>query len=127
MHNVPYTDFKINPTDADNADVYWATVPKFDDLTGDDIPSIADSVRLLTVDCGNQTVTARSNLTGDYNFNQTPALGDLQITSPETVSMTYDAPTDTWSGSLTAPCVTNDTVTVTSNISGGGSASFTVP
>jgi hypothetical protein len=122
VHNVPYTDYTVNPNPA--SDVYWATVPVFNDIAA---PTVADSVRLLTVDCGGQTVTARSHLTGDYNLNPTPATGDLQITSPETVDMTYDAPTDTWTGSLTSACTSSQTVTVTSNISGGGSASFTVP
>jgi hypothetical protein len=132
IHNVPYTDYKINPQAVDNTgDVYWSTVPVFPDLSGDDIPSITDKVRLLSVDCATQTVTARSDLTGDWNFNPTPVGTDMQISitgaSPETVDMTYDAPSDTWTGSLSAVCVTDDIVTVTSSISGGGSASFTVP
>ena len=140
IHNVPYTDYKINPTDGDAADIYWSTVPKFADLTGDEIPSIPDQVRLLSVDCAAQTVTARSHLAGDYNFHRTdvqPAdyvnwTGDVKITSPGTpVDMTYDGPTDTWTGSLSAACVTDDVVTVTSYIGAGGpangSVSFLVP
>jgi hypothetical protein len=122
VHNVPFTNFMVNPNP--NSDVYWATVPVFADIAA---PSVADHVRLLTVDCAAQTVTARSMLTGDYNLNQTPTTGDLQITSPETVDMTYASGTDTWSGSLSAACTSSQTVTVTSTISGGGSASFTVP
>jgi len=95
-------------------------------------------VRLLSVDCATQTVTARSNLTGDYNFHRTdvqPAdyvnwTGDVKITSPgPVVNMTYDG--DKWSGSLSAACANPDTVTVTSYIGAGGgangSASFAVP
>ena len=121
---MPYTDYKINPTDADNADIYWSSVPVFADITA---PTISDEVRLLTIDCTAKTVTARSHLTGDFNLNLTPTTGDLQITSPETVDMTYDTPTDTWTGTLAAACANPDTVTVTSVISGGGSASFAVP
>jgi hypothetical protein len=137
VHNVPFTDFKMAPTDADNADIYWVTVPKFDDIAA---PIITDVVRLLTVDCAAQTVTARTELTGDYNLHRTdvqhPAdwvnwTGDVKITSPETVDMTYDGNTDTWTGSLSAACANPDTVTVTSYIgnagAANGSASFTVP
>jgi hypothetical protein len=134
VHNVPYTDYKLAPVAAD--DLYWSTVPKFADLEGDKIPSISDEVRLLSVDCAAQTVTARSHLTGDYNFHRTDIIyanwtGDVKITltggNPETVDMTYDELTDTWSGSLSAVCVTDDTVTVTSYIGAGGSVNFTVP
>ena len=141
IHNVPYTDYKINPTAADGTgDVYWSTVPVFPDLLGYNIPTILDQVRLLSVDCAAQTVTARSHLTGDYNFHRTDIIyanwtGDVKISitgaSPETVDMTYDEITDTWTGSLSAVCVTADTVTVTSYIGDGGaangSASFDVP
>ena len=139
---MPYTDYKINPTDADNADIYWVTVPKFDDIAA---PTITDVVRLLTVDCTGQTVTARTELTGDYNLHRTdvqPAdyvnwTGDVKVVltgaNPETVDMTYDGSTDTWTGSLSAVCVTDDVETVTSYIGDGGppnpngSVSFTVP
>ena len=98
---------------------------------------MTDEVRLLTVDCAAQTVTARTKLTGDYNLHRTdvqPAdyvnwTGDVKITSPETVDMTYDGLK--WSGSLSAACANPDTVTVTSYIGAGGgangSASFAVP
>jgi hypothetical protein len=127
VHNVPYTDYKIDPQAVDNTgDVYWTTVPVFPDLSGDKIPSIADAVRLLSVDCQTKTVKARSVLTGDYNFNQTPTTGDLKVkTNIQTteVNMTYDTPTDTWTGTLGADC-TGEDVTVTSYISGGGTAFF---
>ena len=78
------------------------------------------------MDCVAQTVTARSDLTDDYNFNQTPTTGDLKVkTHVQTteVDMTYDTPTDTWTGTLGADC-TGEDVTVTSYISGGGTAFF---
>jgi hypothetical protein len=132
QHNIPYTDYKINPNPAN--DLYWSRVPKFPDMYN---PTMTDIVRLLTVDCGNQIVTARTFLTGDYNLHRTdvqPAdwvnwTGDVKITSPETVDMTYDG--FKWSGSLSAACANPDTVTVTSYIgnagAANGSASFTVP
>jgi hypothetical protein len=136
IHNVPYTNYKIDPIAADGTgDVYWSTVPVFADLSGDKIPSISDEVRLLSVDCATQTVTARSSLTGDYNFHRTdvqPAdyvnwTGDLKVkTHIQTteVDMTYDGPTDTWTGTLGADC-TGEDVTVTSYIGDGGTANGT--
>ena len=132
--NVPYSDYKTSPNPAN--DLYWTRIPYFADKYN---PTMTDVVRLLTVDCAAQTVTARTALTGDYNLHRTdvqPAdyvnwTGDVRITSPEAVSMTWDG--DKWTGSLSAACVTNDTVTVTSYIGAGGypnangSASFTVP
>ena len=121
--NVPYTDYKISPAAA--TDVYWATIPVFADIAD---PIVADEVRLLSVDCAGQTVTARSKLTGDYHLNSlgVPATGDLKVkTHIQTteVSMTYDTPTDTWTGTLGADC-TGEDVTVTSYISSGGTAFF---
>jgi hypothetical protein len=132
-HNVPYTNYRTNPNPAN--DVYWSTVPVFPDIAN---PAISDVVRLLSVQCADQIVTARTELTGDYNLHRTDTdypswTGDVRITSPETVSMTYDNATNTWTGTLSAACENPDTVTVTSYIGAGGypnangSASFDVP
>jgi hypothetical protein len=126
VHNVPYSDYMISPNP--NSDAYWSSVPKFNDIT---FPTVNDEVRLLKIDCAVPVVEAWSKLSDDYHANDSitiqlpPSTGDLQITSPgTTVDMTWDG--TKWSGTPTT-CSNTDTFTVTSGISGGGSASYTKP
>jgi len=137
--NVPYTNYKINPTDADNADIYWATVPYFDPLTVS-FPTINDEVRLLNVDCSIPVVEAWSKQSTDFWANGStiiPEGGDglwaapdptkfyLQVNGGGNENMSWDG--TKWSVTPSS-CVTDDILTVTSEIGGGtGSASFRVP
>jgi hypothetical protein len=72
-HNVPYTDFVINPNPA--TDLYWSRVPYFDSSTVP-FPTINDEVRLLKVDCSVPVVEAWSKQSTDYYANGSEIIPD---------------------------------------------------
>jgi hypothetical protein len=137
VKNIPYTNYLINPNPA--SDIYWSTVPYFDSSTVP-FPTINDEVRLLNVDCSVPLVEAWSKQSTDFYANgseiipdlgdgvhQAPSAGDLylQVNGGANQNMSWDG--TKWSVPPLTNCTTGDTITVTSTIGGGGSASFTVP